>query len=197
MALVAGQEANIVLARARDAGAIGTSQADVINLLSRWQTIANGATEAVIQSATFTVSPQLQIYPISGLLPQALRIVDVRDSFGRSLDGPLPYKGLRWLNEEWFTEIGPELRSWCLVGKDLLILRPALQAAQVVTVRYAAVTQTLNVPSDQFQCPDDDIEMVLDPVEFILLLKSKDLEAAKPILERWKARIMKAREELR
>jgi len=197
MALVAGQEANIVLARARDPGGIGTSQTDVIDLLSRWQTVANGATEAVIQSATFTVSPLLQIYPISGFLPAALRVVDVRDSFGRSLDGPIPYKGLRWLNEEWFTEIGSELRSWCLVGKDLLILRPAMQIGQTVTVKYVAVTQTLGTPTDTFQCPDDDIEMVLDPVEFILLLKSKDLEAAKPILDRWKARIMKTREELR
>ncbi len=123
--------------------------------------------------------------------------MDVQDASGRSLDGPIPYKSLHWLNQEWFTEVGSELRSWCLVGKDLLILRPALKVGQTVTVRYVAITEALAIVGDQFQCPDEDIEMVLDPVEFILLLKAQDLDAAKPILERWKARIAAARGESR
>lgn len=189
MSITALQAAAQAAARARDPGMAATAKATVYGLLSRLQTIVNGATEAVIQTATLTAYPNTPAYSISGNLPSALRIVDVRDAMGRSLDGPIPFRSLAWLNREWWRETGPELRSWSLVGRDLLILRPNLTVQQTVTVAYAAVTAGLNVDSDLFQCPDEDVALVLDLTELLLDLKARDLADAKPLIERWTRRV--------
>jgi len=192
MALNAGQQVDIVLRRARDPLGAATPRTKVFDFMARIQAIVNGGLERVIQSAPLTVQPQLPMYPIAGFLPSALRIVDIRDASGRSLDGPVPLESLKWLNMEWFREIGPELRSWCVVGKDLLILRPSLPIQQTVTVFYVAVTATQLDDTMNLQISDDDIQEVLDPVEFLLDLKARDLRNAAPILERWQKRMSEA-----
>jgi hypothetical protein len=185
MATTALQAAARVSSRARDPGFTATAKEDVYNLLTRMQAIVNGATGSVIQSAVLSVDPSLPVYSISGLLPNALRIVDVRGTNNQSLDGPIPYQSLKYLSSYWWRETGPQLLSWSLVGKDTLILRPSQIMQTTVTVYYVAVTAPLLVDSDEFQIPDEDIETVLDPVEFLLDLKARDYDNCKVILDRW------------
>lgn len=197
MSTTALQGASTAAARARDAGMTATSKADIFNLLSRMQTIANSATQAVIGHQTLQIQAYNPFYSLSGALPQAVRVVDVRDASGRSLDGPIPYESLKWLSMEWSRETGTEPKSFCVVGKDLLIIRPNLTIPANVTVYYAAVTNVLAVDKDLFQCPDEDVQMVIDPVEFLLDLKSRDLNNCKAIFDRWNAVIMGAKAENR
>lgn len=149
------------------------------------QTIMNGMMGGYITSATLTVQPQLPVYSISGSLPSALKIVDIRDASGRSLDGPVPYETLKYLSFDWWRETGPEPRSYSIVGKDLLIIRPQLIMAATVTVVYIAVTNPLNVDSDTFQVPNEDVMgPIEDGVELLLTMKGRDLDTCKSIFER-------------
>ena len=162
-------------ARARDPHETATDHATVRNLLDRLQAIINLADGAVVSSASVPVSPRLPVYGVSanGIgLP-----ISVRDNNQRDLD-PVPPESLFWINPYWWRDVGNQLFSWSLVGMDLMILRPSLFAATTVTVRHRAITAALNNDTDLFQCPDQDIRLVVMAAEALLLLKSRDLPAA-------------------
>lgn len=198
MALPCGPIVDQVGQRIRDPGFTANTRTLVRDLLSRLQAIINGATGAVVQSANLTVFPQQQVYSISGdISDSVLRVVDVRDPFGRSLDGPIPFENLKWLNMKWWRETGPELRSWLQFGDDVLILRPALSVQSTVMVFYEAATAPLVIDADTFQCPDEDVRLVSDAAEAILDIKQRELADVKPILERLMEQVKQTREQTR
>ena len=197
MATTALQAAATASARARDSEFTGTPKVNVFDLLSRCQTILNGMTAGYEASASLPVQPNNPLYSISGLLPNALKIVDVQDSTGRSLDGPIPFTSLKYLSFDWWRQTGPQLYSYSLIGKDLLLLRPQLIMPQTVTVKYIAVTQPLLVDGDLFQVPDEDVPQTIDAVEFLLDMKARDLDNCKAILERLQGQIMNTAGETR
>lgn len=197
MASTALQAATTAAARARDPNFTGTPKTAVFDLLSRMQTILNGMTAGYEVQISLPVQVQNPAYSISGLLPGALKIVDVRDSTGRSLDGPVPFNTLKYLSFDWWRQTGPELRSWSLVGQDLLILRPQLMMPTTVTVVAVAVTASLAVDSDTFQVPDEDVPQIIDGVEFLLDLKARDLDNCKAIFDRLRGQIQGTASETR
>lgn len=175
MSTQAGQAVAQAFARARDPHQAATPHAAVLNLVSRLQVILNQASGAVIRATSLPVTSSLPVYPVSGNglgLPIA-----VRDADNRDLD-PTSFEALHWIDPLWWREVGSSLRSWCLAGLDLLILRPALRDSVTVTVRNRALTNPLNVDADFFEIPDEDTRMVVSAAEALLLLKSRDLVAA-------------------
>lgn len=182
--LTALQIASQSARRARDPNMTATAKADIYKLMTRMQSLVNAGSSHVIQNATMIVEPLKQAYGIFANLPNAIDIVDVRDSSGRSLDGPIPYQSLKYLNIDWWRETGPELRSWSLVGHDLMILRPGLEIGTTVTVYYTALCGSFNIDPDVLSLPDEDVDLIYDSVEFLLDLKARDYSTLKTLFER-------------
>lgn len=169
--------------RARDPGMTATAKSDIFKLMTRMQSLVNAGASHVIQSATLHIEPLKQAYGISANLPNAIQVVDVRDSTGRSLDGPMPYQSLKYLNIDWWRETGPELRSWAPVGHDLMIIRPGLEVGTTVTVFYTALCSPFNVDGDLLTLPDEDVDLIYDGVELLLDLKARDYSTLKTLFE--------------
>ena len=196
MATTVGAAALQVQTRARDPNQTATLTANVFDLLSRLQTIINGATRATIQSSSLVVPPNTRIFSLTTDVASAVRVVGVRDAFNRDLES-ISFDDLKYLDFEWFTETGGDLLGWTMFGSDTLILRPALTQQQTVTVFYQPIFAAMTAPTDAFTIPDEDVRMVLDGCEAILDLKARDFDVMKPILDRWLKNVGDAAKELR
>ena len=174
--------------RARDPNQTGTSQANVISLLSFAQQVVNGALAHVVNNAPLALVARQVIYPIFANLPAAVRILAVRDASGRDLVPLGEFSALRQVNTGWPSAVSDVPRSFALCGRDLLIVYPGAVFPPTLTVVYSKLTTTLTGASATEVTNDDD-DALLDLTELLLLLKSRDLPDCKKIGERFKARM--------
>ena len=172
--------------RARDPNQTGTSQANVISLLSFAQQVVNGALAHVVNNAPLALVARQVIYPIFANLPAAVRILAVRDASGRDLVPLGEFSALRQVDTGWPSAVSDSPRSFALCGRDLLIVYPGAVFPPTLTVVYSELTTTLTGASITEVTNDDD-DALLDLTELLLLLKSRDLPDCKKIGERFKA----------
>ena len=174
--------------RARDPNQTGTSQANVISLLSFAQQVVNGALAHVTATAPLALVSRQVIYPIFANLPAAVRILAVRDASGRDLVPLGEFSALRQVDTGWPSAVSDAPRSFTLCGRDLLIVYPGAVFPPTLTVVYSELTTPLTGASATEVTNDDD-DALLDLTELLLLLKSRDLPDCKKIGERFKARM--------
>src|ERR1017187_10494204 len=92
----AGSMSAQVAERVRDANFHGTTQPQVINLLSYSQQVINGILGDVTGTAPLLVQPRSTLYQISAFLPACVKIQAIRDAGGQDLE-PIPFEALSWL----------------------------------------------------------------------------------------------------
>lgn len=180
-----------LLAEVRDPQGMATSRAQALSLISTCQQQINASLDDVVISTAFNVPPFTQIYPISLTFPDAVRILSIRDPSGRDLSQLSDRADIEcaWLNSSWFTEVGSELRSWGLIGRDLLMLRPGLRAQVQVTVRYTQVTPVLAIEADPTVVPDEDDPVITDLTALLVRMKSRDFDGLDKDFTRFKETI--------
>lgn len=182
--------------RVRDPNFEGTTQANVISLLSYSQQVVNGVLGDVTGSASLVLQPRTPIYQLSSVLTSAVKIQAVRDASGRDLE-PIPFEALSWLSMKWFTAVSDYPRGFATAGRDLLIIFPAVRTAQTVTVVYSNLTATLNSTGQTTAVPNEDDDAVYDLAEALLLLKNRDMPGCKMVIERFSQRIKELANESR
>jgi hypothetical protein len=175
--------------RARDPNQTGTSQTNVISLLSFAQQVVNGILGHVVDEGSLPLVSRQVIYPIFANLPAAVRILALRDASGRDLVPLGEFSALQQVNTGWPSAVSDSPRSWTLCGRDLLIVYPGVAVSPpTLTPVYSELTTTLTAASTTEVTNDDD-DALLDLTEVLLLLKSRDLPDCKKIIERFKARM--------
>jgi hypothetical protein len=184
------------LAEVRDPQGMATTRAQALSLVSSCQQQVNASLDDVIISTPFNLPPYTQIYPITFDFPDAVRILTVRDDSGRDIDklGERADIASGWLNSSWFTEVGTQLRSWGLIGRDLLVLRPGLRMQTTITVRYTRVTPTLAIEADPTVVPDEDDPAITDLAALLIRMKSRDFNALDRDFTRFQETIKHLRE---
>lgn len=183
--------------RVRDPAFIGTSQLQMINLLSYSQQVVNGALSDVVQSATLTLQPRTLIYGLSAFVPAAMKVLSVQDAGGRDLDPLLELPELQSIDMRWPVAVADAPRGFLQVGADTLIIYPGVNVSQPVTVKYGQYLPTLAVPADNTLVPSEDDTCVNALTEALLLLKGRDLNAVKQALDRYTQRLKELRMEKR
>ena len=184
MAEVAGTLVDTVLRRVRDPGGTAHSRAFTRELLSDLQRHVNGATRAVLTTATLTLNPRQQLYSISGLLTDCLRVEYVRDA-GRDVP-PVPWRTLGRADRLWTRKVGSTPEAWATIGRDLLVITPGMDETRTVTVVYTTLTTALAADQDATELPDQRLPAVLDLAEAILLLRHRLLSVAPSAASRLK-----------
>ena len=175
MAELAGPLVSVLLARVRDPGAGATSRDQARDILSRCQQVINGAIGTVVSSDPLTLESYRQIYPIAGALPNALRVIGVEHQ-GRSLT-PAPYNSLAQTDSAWFRKQDYRPEVFALPGRDTLVVHPAVDTDDTVTVKSIAVTAVLVDDATPTDMPDEDLPVVLDLAQIILLLRMRHFQA--------------------
>lgn len=194
-----GQLSTQTAYRVRDPQFAGTTQANVILLLSFSQQVVNGILDDVVVSSQITLAPRTMIYSISGSLPAAVKVLAVRDASGRDLD-PL-YDGvvdLANIDLRWpvaVSDDGPY--SFAPVGRDLLCFHPGVTTTTPLTAFYSQLTPTLNTAADSTVVPAEDDHAVLDLTEILILLKNRDMVPVMDAIKRFEARLKELQEEER
>jgi len=184
-ATLAGQASE----RARDPNQTGTSQANVISLLSFAQQVVNGALAHVVDTGPLALVSRQVIYPIFANLPAAVRILALRDASGRDIVPLGEFSALQQVNTGWPSAVSDSPRSFTLCGRDLLIVYPGVAISPpTLTVVYSELTATL-IGASTTEVTNDDDDALLDLTEVLLLLKARDLPDCKKIIERFKARM--------
>lgn len=176
--------------RARDVNQTGTTQANVILLLSFAQQVINGVLGHITEIDSLTPNKRQVIFTIFGNLPNSVRVQAVRDSSGRDLVPFGEFAGLSQIDTAWPSRMGSAPRSYALCGRDLLILYPGVDfAPPTFSVVSTALTVPLTLPTQTTQLTLDDDDAILDLTEVLLLLKARDLPDCRKIVERFKTRM--------
>lgn len=173
-----------VAERARDPFFQGTTQRQVIGLLSYSQQVVNGSLSDVTGQASLVLQPRTLIYQVSNYLSDAVKILAVRNDSGRDLEPMTEFAQLTQTNLRWMVATADYPRGWCYAGRDVIVIYPGVNSPQTLTVVYGQVTPALAVPADTTVVPAEDDDAVMDLTEILLLLKGRDLNAVAPAMAR-------------
>jgi len=183
--------------RVRDPQFMGTSQSQVINLLSYSQQVTNGILHDSVLSGSLTIQPRTLIYQLSTYFPSAIKVLAVTDESGRDLNPLFNAEALQWLNMTWPTSLANSPRNFVQVGADVLILYPGTSRVQTLTVKYSQLTPALATAADYTVLPNEDNTPINALTEALLLLKGRDLNAVKQTMTRFLSRITELKAEHR
>lgn len=194
-----GHMATLVADRARDPLFMGTTQQQVIGLLSYAQQVVNGILSEIVGNATLTLQPRSVIYQISSVFPLAVKVLTVQDGTNRDLDA-ISYDMLQQIDLHWNTAVNgyrPEPTSFTTCGRDLLILHPGVTMVRPMLVIYSVLTAPLLTPADSTVLFSESDNAVMDIGEILLLLKGRDFTPVQDAIARLKSRLVEEETEQR
>lgn len=169
--------------RVFDPGFTGTSRATVRDLLSRSSQVINAAFDSTLAMAPLTVPPNLQVFNFERIAPanDVLRIKAVRQNH-RDLSR-IDFNRLKMISSRWFGRSGRRFETFAVLGRRILIVHPQRATGGQVDVVYAQQLPPLNADGDQVNLPSDNIPPLLKLTEALVLLKQRDLDKLKPLLD--------------
>lgn len=189
MAEVAGVLIDTVLQRVRDPLGAAHNRTDVVlMLLDRCQQIVNVFTKQVKETLTVTTTPTQQVYGMRALVPNAVKISDVRQG-DRSLP-KVAWETLFYTDRQWLRAIGPRLEVFAQLGIDICVLHPGSDVAQSLDVVYVKQTATLSDESIATEVSDSDLPTVLDLLEAVLSLRQREFQPFDDALKRVATRLV-------
>ena len=166
-----------ILELVRDKQGATHSRSFVRKVVSHVQYAINTRRKAVLQFDTLTTEPFRQIYSIINLFPNGIKIQGVRVD-GRDL-ARTTLRSLSQLDLNWFRKVGPRIEAFTLVGRDILILYPAVDFAESVEIISSKVTITLVNTGTPIELADDEILPLIDLSSIVLLTRARMLETLK------------------
>jgi hypothetical protein len=155
------------------------------------QNLVNAVTFQVVGTTSLTTRPRQQVYPMTPLLPAALRVISVR--YGAKDLARVPnWRQLGLIDRAWFRRVGPDFEAWAAMGRDLLVVHPGKDVVDAVDVVYAKVTTRLDSDDTPTEVSDDLLPLLLDVAEATLLVGARDLNAVQGLPERIQKRLTTA-----
>ncbi len=174
-----------ILRRIRDTGAVSTSRSTVETALSGSQKTVNVGTFGQVQSTPMTTNAEQLIYQIdtSAPLVRVGRIVGVQVGPDNEELGFTEWEQLKNLDPEWFRRTGPYFRTWSLIGRDILVVYPALKVASTVGISYVMSPVTITGEAEINQLPNDEIPLMVDVAEAVLKIRTRQLAGVKQMID--------------
>lgn len=171
-----------VLARVRDPGGAVHTPVLAQSLLSRLQWLFNTSRRLVIQDFTLTVQPNLQFYTLAEATgdlgtPQGIHVLRILHN-NRPLER-LTLSHLRVLDAHWPRTVSGRLEGFIQLGFSLVMLWPALETQDTVTVSITKLTTPLEQlgPNDLLDIPSQSTSTLAQMLECLLLLRQRDILA--------------------
>jgi hypothetical protein len=184
--VLAGNLTNNLLRKLRDPDATGLTHDFVRQMLSESQRFVNAGFRRMKETVALTTNPNQQFYNITALLPDAIRIENVREG-GRDLR-KTTLKALTQISTKFHREVGDSFRHFALVGRDLLVVYPSKTTESSVDVVYTRLTTELVNDDIAIEIPDDDMVQASDLAQIIMLTKMREFGMLKPILAQFTER---------
>ncbi len=170
-----------VLQRVRDPQGTASSRDFVRKILSHAQRILNSELADAVETIDLITQPGLMFYDLSGFIPNSMNVVEVEYEFQTLPRTDL--NQLRGTDPNWSRTRGSQYNAYAQVGKNLLILYPALSVQSTVTVRFVKDTGILQNESEEISLLNDHLPLLDAVAEAVLLLKQRDLPEAKKRLD--------------
>lgn len=182
----AGVLTNILLRRLRDPDATGLSREFVRRMLSESQRFINAGFKRTKVTEAFTTNANQQFYNIAALLPDAIRIENVREGARDLIKTTM--RELCNVSEKWHREVGPSFKHFALVGRDLLVIYPSKAYESTVDVVYTKLTTALDADDVEIEIPDNDMVQATDLAQLIMLTKMREYVMLEPLIEQFTQR---------
>lgn len=170
-----------VLQRIYDAGGVATSRANVWDMLSRCQQLVNAAFDSIVITLDFPTGPRQQVFTLTDIAPDVLKVLSVRDQH-RDLS-VIPFNRLKHISVHWFGQSGPRWETFAKVGKTMLVVHPMKLSADTLTLVYDQILPVLGGDLDVCPLPDDQIPVLTKLTEAMLLLRQRNFDPVKNILD--------------
>lgn len=187
MSEVAGTLIDVVLQRTRDPQGAANSRAFTMSMLSQAQRFVNAQRRAVLETTALTTEPYRLVYPIKALLPNSVKIEGVK--VGDKDLVPTPWETLIYSEDGWWRAVGDSFETFTQIGRDLLVVHPALEVASSVDVVYTKLTNDLTSEGNATELDDSELPFVLDLTESLLLLRDRNYAALTQAAERLKSKL--------
>ena len=172
-----------LITRTRHGGGIAVTQDFATKILSLCQQIVNVATREITGTATVTLTADTLFYELPTLLPNALDVIDVKDSSGRHLIRCKSIYEFSTLDTHWYTATGSRFEAWYQISRDYLIVYPAQTSGQQVTVDYVTATTIRDnysaLSGINMDLPDDKVDLALKLAETVLMIRARDTSLLK------------------
>jgi hypothetical protein len=187
MSFTAQELTDDLLRRVRDAGGGMHSRTFARSILSKVQQSVNAKYRNALEFTFLTTEKLRQIYSISVSLPSALFVDAVRvPGFDTEGGRDIPFTRWRELSQgdpQWFRRQGDRIEVFSLIGRDLLVLHPALPVATTVNVLYTRITTAWTSETDVTEIDDDLVPEMMRLSEAVLLTVGRRLEQVKAMIQ--------------
>ena len=176
---------NEVLTRVRDPNGKMHTAAFVRDRLTDAQRVLNGILEYVIANTTISVSASRQFYQVSVSVPSAIRVVGFRGSGTVRAVAQVPsLDSLLIYGPYWSRELGDHYLAWAAVGRELVVLYPALRVDGSIGCVYVKLTDAFVSTSTTSEFSPEQCGPLVTLVEALLLLRQRDLAACARTISR-------------
>ena len=194
MPATAGTLLDILARRVRDPGNVAHPRDFARDVLSRCQRALNAALGLVTRDDTLVLDAGTpQIYNVTAKLPNAVRLLAVRD--GTRQLTRMDWRFLGAADSGWPLRRGDAFTTWSLIGWDRLLLYPAPRSTggrEAVTVVSVGLTTALTTDAIELDLPNHTHTLLLDLAEAILLLRDRQFETFQDVLARLTPRVAEA-----
>ncbi len=174
-----------ILRRIRDTSANGTARSVVQDVLSGSQKSVNVGTFSQVQSMSLTTNAEQLIYQIETELQlvRVGRVLGVQIGPDNEELGFTEWQKLKAIDPGWFRRVGSHFQTWSLIGRDVLIIYPALKVASTVALSYVLSPVTITGEAEINQIPNDEVQLMVMVAEAALRIRSRQLNGVSQMIE--------------
>lgn len=194
MALQAKDLTDAVLQRVRDPGGLAHPRELVRRLLDRTQCAVQAAAPGWVLQITLTTQPAQLIYPIASFAdasdedhPPCIRVERVTADYPPRDLVDVPWRTLAQTDRHWLRRTGSKLLTFSRLGRDHLILYPALKESVLCSILYTPVPTALGAEDVPLELREDRLPAVAALTEMLLLLRQRTPGAVKTAQARFLA----------
>lgn len=174
MSTTAGSEISVLASRVRDPERTAITEAEWLDILSRAQQLWNAITRRVVSTATVTMEPLAAVFALSAVVPDCVRVLSVRDTDHELV--PVAQSARRATSPTWMRDSATDPEEWSMLGRDLLVVYPAVAVSRDLTLTYVPHLAPLVTIDTALTIPDHDLPGFRDIAEAIACLKLRQMK---------------------
>lgn len=174
MSTTAGAEISVLSTRVRDPSLTAITTIEWLDILSRAQQLWNAITRRVVATATVTMEPFAAVFALNAVVPDCVRVLSVRDADHELV--PVSQSTRRAASPTWLRDRATDPEEWSMLGRDLLVVYPAVEQTRDLTLTYVPHLSPLASTNDALDIPDHDLAGFRDIAESIACLKLRQMK---------------------